>query len=631
MKASWKQMINKAVAVVLVVCLGVGTAFVASIQDTVAPNNPITEPLVRQFLPMNLAQTLEVEEELLQEDAAISDASSEQAQETSDFGDIPSAEGKAEVGANTGNRAGTVGPEFFNVVIDETPTVPKWRDFYLVHYKSFSEYQPVEVAVSLNGGAPQKYLPEEDLGVQLDGSHKYNIVTVTVTYVTPDGVQVIPSPVVRVIPIITHELSFNPEPPEQVEIYKGTYSFALAAYYLDKVTGEEVYVTPRVFCGGTEYYRDSEGRYHINLSKGENVVRMTAGARNIASIEAQTIVNYVPLAVEINIDPEEFPSYVTDPRYPFRAWLTDADPEVRLQVFSDNVEIKTTGNDEYLIAFHPGFNPVVIRAVRGYGGDMVLVDEIRAVVEHRPDDNDGKFFVESNLPAASDIDGYTHVNQSSFFLSLTVRDESGNLVYASNIKVYINGVERFYRQEHFGTYEYELPLMVGRNELKMVFYNDQQSRAEQTIIIWRDDVSSGDTVIGQATIVLDASAIGLGTIASGAVDIIQGQPAAYQVESMLSQSGFNYDFRGSAATEYYLAHIVRPGITNGNAISEATIQELTDLGAWHGNFYQDSLGERDFTYGSGWWVFRGGEEPTMGLSHIRLNDGDVLTVQFRLN
>lgn len=167
-------------------------------------------------------------------------------------------------------------------------------------------------------------------------------------------------------------------------------------------------------------------------------------------------------------------------------------------------------------------------------------------------------------------------------------------------------------------------LRVGVNALS-------NSRYVSYRIIYRF-VDTGD-VIGTAYVVLDITTMGMGLPEEPfAVQVRQNVPASYAVMEALEEWGYEYEYSGSPDVGFYLRRISRAGFMDYPDIPEnlwaKILRDGLNLTGQHDN---DSLGEFDYTQGSGWMYSIGGQTYAgKGLSNYFLSSGDTLYLRFTL-
>ena len=137
---------------------------------------------------------------------------------------------------------------------------------------------------------------------------------------------------------------------------------------------------------------------------------------------------------------------------------------------------------------------------------------------------------------------------------------------------------------------------------------------------------------GKVTVVLDATAAGLGVIDTGTVEVNSGDSVASAVLDFLTLYGYNPTYDGSAENAFYLRKIGRSNIGK-YAFIPPKLQELLerDGATFTGSPARDSLGEFDFTRGSGWmYAIDGDVYPGRSMSLYPVQPGMTIYLRFTL-
>lgn len=119
------------------------------------------------------------------------------------------------------------------------------------------------------------------------------------------------------------------------------------------------------------------------------------------------------------------------------------------------------------------------------------------------------------------------------------------------------------------------------------------------------------------------------------VDIIEGENAAQALARLLEEKGFTYDNTGSLESGFYLSHIQGDALADidptGDSIPQALREKLEEKGFdIQTRTDETSLGEFDYTSGSGWMYCLKNVFPNVGFADSYLSEGDVVRVQFTL-
>ena len=113
-------------------------------------------------------------------------------------------------------------------------------------------------------------------------------------------------------------------------------------------------------------------------------------------------------------------------------------------------------------------------------------------------------------------------------------------------------------------------------------------------------ISEGDPA-GSVDVVLDATTIGLGILDTGTLDIVEGETAASVLLRFLQERGYEPDYQGSTTMNFYLRRISRGDIAYRANVPEHLWELILRDGiTTNDNYDRDSIGEFDYTQGSGW-------------------------------
>lgn len=224
------------------------------------------------------------------------------------------------------------------------------------------------------------------------------------------------------------------------------------------------------------------------------------------------------------------------------------------------------------------------------------------------------------------------VNATLFIVPVKVYDYNGNELKANqNFQLYLNGEYLDYHsREQDGTYEYNLYLTEGENTVVIRAVDNEGYTAEKTYTVTLNPVKEEARV----RVIVSAEVIGLGTMIDETVTTTADQTVAQIVEDRLAAYGYTTIHDGVADSDsYFLRHIQKPGINNGWNIAddERSLLDMLGYDLAEGPKSNDSLGEKDFTAGSGWMVTLNHYyiAQTMGTRAIR--DGDEIHLIYTLS
>ena len=154
--------------------------------------------------------------------------------------------------------------------------------------------------------------------------------------------------------------------------------------------------------------------------------------------------------------------------------------------------------------------------------------------------------------------------------------------------------------------------------------------AEKTLTVTYNPVAEEARV----RVIVSGEVLGLGTMIDETITAKSDQTVAQIVEDRLAAYGYTTIHDGVADSDsYFLRHIQKPGINNGWNIAddERSLLDMLGYDLAEGPKSNDSLGEKDFTAGSGWMVTLNHYyiAQTMGTRAIR--DGDEIHLIYTLS
>lgn len=224
------------------------------------------------------------------------------------------------------------------------------------------------------------------------------------------------------------------------------------------------------------------------------------------------------------------------------------------------------------------------------------------------------------------------VNKNPFIIPIKVFDYNGNELKANqNFTLYLNGAyQDYHSRETDGTYEYNLVLTEGPNTVVIKAVDNEGYTAEKTLTVTYNPVAEEARV----RVIVSGEVLGLGTMIDETITAKSDQTVAQIVENRLAAHGYSTIHDGVAdADSYFLRHVMKTGITDGWSISaeERSLLEMLGYDIAEGPKNPNSLGERDFTAGSGWMVTLNHYyiAQTMGTRPIR--DGDEIHLIYTLS
>ena len=211
------------------------------------------------------------------------------------------------------------------------------------------------------------------------------------------------------------------------------------------------------------------------------------------------------------------------------------------------------------------------------------------------------------------------------------------VIYSNQIRVTLDGktVEKSYGDSQ-PTYElYFEPPQLGDEETHIVRVLAWDRNGNSTMKVYTvtyHQISEGDPA-GSVDVVLDATTIGLGILDTGTLDIVEGETAASVLLRFLQERGYEPDYQGSATMNFYLRRISRGDIAYRANVPEHLWELILRDGiTTNDNYDRDSIGEFDYTQGSGWmYSINGTLYEGTGMSGYKVRNGITIYVRFTLS
>ena len=283
-------------------------------------------------------------------------------------------------------------------------------------------------------------------------------------------------------------------------------------------------------------------------------------------------------------------------------------------------------NNEYIITMYL------------YRGSELCGGAVRFYITYRnqPADEDNPVVGEHPPVITTNRDGDDSVITSSrFLLRVAARTWEGNVIYANHIVVTLDGVVQT-NPTGSTVFEYHLvltPPNVGDDidhVVTILAWDDEGNSTFRKLILPYHRVGEGDEN-GSIHISIDATTLGLGIIIDDDYTVHEGENAAEVLLRLFEDYGIEAQFSGTPKLNFYLRRIVWGDIAYSVEIPpelwELILRDGITLTDQHD---RDSIGEFDFTRGSGWMYCINGMYPGIGLSECYPINGDELCLRFTL-
>ena len=256
--------------------------------------------------------------------------------------------------------------------------------------------------------------------------------------------------------------------------------------------------------------------------------------------------------------------------------------------------------------------------------------------DDNPESGDYPPSIVTNLDGAS-----MDMPSQTFPLNVTAKtnEKLGSApIYSNQIRVTLDGkvVEMSYGNA--SGYGYELHFdapQIGDEEshiVRVLAWDGNGNSAMKVYTVIYHQISEGDPA-GSVNVVLDATTIGLGILDSGTLDIVEGETAASVVLRFLQERGYEPDYQGTATMNFYLRRINRGDIAYRADVPEHLWELILRDGiTTNDNYDRDSIGEFDYTQGSGWmYSINGTLYEGTGMSGYKVRNGITIYLRFTLS
>lgn len=401
-----------------------------------------------------------------------------------------------------------------------------------------------------------------------------------------------------------------------------TIQFTASSYF------NETEYAVAVKLAGEKLTENEEGLYEASLLAGQN--EFTFFAEKDGEIAEKTVhIQYDKKVNRIVFETDLQNKQVSSAEFSFYAIATLNGEEMPLTVKLN--EEKITGkNDFYFDLLKDGKNTVEISAkIDGeveQENYVIYYNEPDEISNNTvPDDEEGPII-------KTDLKNGTQIRGSIKNINVWATDHANKKLQGSHVAVVVNGKGIGFIWDDQEKTSYKLVMREGENKVVIKAWDAEGRITTKSFKVYAKNIDEGN-VIGQATISLEATTLGLGKlIPPTKVDIHEGEKASYVIDQFLREHQYTYTNTGTLDANFYLAAISKANITKGLKIptdlakiveKNAEYYEPTDYSA-------NSLGEFTISNGSGWMYSINGDYPNYGFSDAYLLDGDVVRIRFTL-
>lgn len=395
-----------------------------------------------------------------------------------------------------------------------------------------------------------------------------------------------------------------------------------------------VEVPLKVTMNGEEISSGSQ-QYQVRLKEGENHIHLEAESQGKKASATYSVYYEKPMT-ELTIDTDLCDQEVNQPEFSFYAKAYQGSEEASLQVFAGGEELIGEEGGNYSLALQEGENVIRLLAKKGEDAyeetyTVTYVRQINTGEEGEYNPDNPVITCELGEPGSQ----LTSLSKKMTFY-LNAKDYKGNWIDQSHIEVTCNGIAATLLYANDSIMTYELNLEEGFNTVMVRAWDEEGHETFYSYTVDYQNQHGG--TIGEVTISVEATTIGSGyLVPETQVEITDGENVASAVTRVLSEYGFTAEHTGTVNSNFYLSRIRSENdfvIDNIPKDLEAHLLEIEekDQGTYFPGSYEsaNSLGEYDFTVGSGWMYSVNGTYPNVGMAERILRPGDVIRLRFTL-
>ena len=354
--------------------------------------------------------------------------------------------------------------------------------------------------------------------------------------------------------------------------------------------------------------------YKVTLIEGENMIKLLSPRS-----ELNFSVTCIPVReLDIVTDLTDTTVYSDSLNFTARAVGGKAP---KLTVQANGVNVRGSGN-EYTAQLQEGEN--LIRLLARDGADSI---ERSFTVMCLPE------YDEALLPVIESIsltDNMT-VKGSTYTLTLKAADHNGERILSGGIELSCGGEIYERSWEDAMCTGYLLRLHQGDNSICITLTDRDGRQSEFWYTLFSEGADIGEET-GRITISCRADVLGLGALCEDdSFPVYEGENGFDTVQRFLEENGFEVQYKGSGSSRY-LCRISAQGRFAAAGLTDTARAYLDDGGiAVRNDGDPDSLGEFDYTSGSGWIYVRNGKKPSYAMSSAVFDDGEWVELVFSLD
>lgn len=382
--------------------------------------------------------------------------------------------------------------------------------------------------------------------------------------------------------------------------------------------------------------KQSDFRGMVYLSKEENLIRVCCTYKEngqVIEIEKNYTV-YVDIKHIVICTNLENNMHTKEEQVSFEAYGYFQGELLKATVHLNHNILSEMGENQYEATLVKGRNCIRISVCRGKERVEknytiywdTYEDEKKNEVINQEEDYD------ENAPTLTCTleDGKT-VNNEKLNFQVNAKDKHGKWLDQTHFEVTCNGKKATLIYANEDQISFRGYLVEGYNAVFVKVEDNDGHVAKKVYTIIYKKLENG--VVGTATITVEATTIGCGYfIPKTNVTIKENTNLAQILCQLLEENGFIVEYNGKMESGFYLARISKKENFMSPDIPKDLEEHLKAVDEdFPGDYYEDSLGEFDFSYGSGWMYQVNGIYPNYGFSDCYLQNGDNVRVRFTLH
>ncbi|MEI3608598.1 DUF4430 domain-containing protein [Pseudogracilibacillus sp. SO10305] len=507
--------------------------------------------------------------------------------------------------------------EYFTTTIKDGETVTESNyEFRVIHKEN--DYKVKKTEVLLNGKVVEKFngkvtLDEDEniIGVKVTYEDKNkNTFTVTKTYT---------------VYFVSDEIIIITNLDDGKVVQNENFSFNAEALLGDETI--PLYITHN----GNELDVAEDNQYNVVLQEGENEFVLLAEARGKKAKSTYSIV-FEKKEEEIIIETDVENETVADPTYSFYAVAKADENQIDLKATLNGDTIHDDGGGNYSVTLNEGENKIYFEA--SHNGNTAKASY--TVIYTKPDGGKEDEDVEQTIKLRiNDLaDGQTLKNSVHTFNVEAINDDGSRLTGQDvSISASNNGESISPNWVNDAHVSFTMNVQDGANNIT-VTAKDQNGNIGTMNMTVQGEIAGEGEPIGHVTLSLEATTIGLGyLIPPTQVELYANERGSETIDRVFEEYGITYEYTGTHENGFYLSHLSMPGLYDTKPKVPEDLAELVrDIADRFDeeDHSSDSLGEFDFTNGSGWMYSVNSTYPNVGFADYYFKEGDVIRIRYTL-